>query len=192
MNKSLFERSIFLLSLVIKNSTMNWFPISNSTYVQISCVKYIPLLCPIWPQFIQKSSLFYQQKLGMIQTRVPNSKLCSFCRQSSIHSSANYIHCSGKLSVLISQFTVIHNSPQCTIDIQNIFPCVWLGLAVELSVFLWGSLIEWGLIGCQCNSVVVFTTNWKFRCCCIHCLFGVNEGQKLVYTHTFPFIPNWH
>ena len=47
------------------------FSISNSTYVQISYVKYIPLLCRIWPDFIQKSSLFYQQSLGMIQTRVP-------------------------------------------------------------------------------------------------------------------------
>ena len=42
-----------------------------------------------------------------------------------------------------------------------------------------------------CNSIVVFTTYWKFRCCCIHCLFGVNECQRLVYTHTFPFIPTW-
>ena len=42
-----------------------------------------------------------------------------------------------------------------------------------------------------CNSIVVFTTNWKFWCCCIHCLFGVNEYQQLVYTHTFPFIPTW-
>ena len=48
------------------------FSISTSTYVQISCVKYIPLLCRIWPDFIQKSSLFYQQSLGMIQTHVPN------------------------------------------------------------------------------------------------------------------------
>ena len=43
-----------------------------------------------------------------------------------------------------------------------------------------------------CNSIVAFTTNWKFWCCCIHCLFGVNECQWLVYTHTFPFIPTWH
>ena len=42
-----------------------------------------------------------------------------------------------------------------------------------------------------CSSIVVFTTNWKFWCCCIHCLFGVNECQWLVCTHTFPFIPNW-
>ena len=45
---------------------------------------------------------------------ITNSQFCSFCRQSSVHSSANYIHCSVKLSVLISQFTIIHNShPKC-------------------------------------------------------------------------------
>ena len=44
--------------------------------------------------------------------------------------------------------------------------------------------------GCYCKSIVVFTTYWKFRWCCIHCLFIVNECQWLVYTHTFPFIPN--
>ena len=68
---SLSEKCNVLFPLVINNSPMNRFPISNSTYVQISCVKYIPLLCRIWPDFIQKSSLFYQQSLGMIQTRVP-------------------------------------------------------------------------------------------------------------------------
>ena len=30
-----------------------------------------------------------------------------------------------------------------------------------------------------------------FWCCCIHCLFGVNEYQQFVYTHTFPFILTW-
>ena len=123
-NIPLFKKSNVLLSLVINNSPMNWFPISNSTYVQISCVKYIPLLCRIWPQFMQKISLFYQQSLGMIQTHVTNSQFCSFCRQSSIHSSANYIHCSVKLSVLISQFTIIHNShpkwfPICLIKLSG-------------------------------------------------------------------------
>ena len=73
-NKSLFEKCNVLLSLVINNSPMNRFPISNSTYVQISCVKYIPLLCRIWPDFVQKSSSFCQQSLGIIQTRVPNSQ----------------------------------------------------------------------------------------------------------------------
>ena len=72
-NKSLFKKSNVLLSLMSNNSPMNRISISNSTYVQISCVKYIPLLCRIWPTFKQKSSLFYQQSLGMIQ-RVPNSQ----------------------------------------------------------------------------------------------------------------------
>ena len=69
-NIPLFEKCNVLLSQVINNSPMNRIPISNSTYVQISCVKYIPLLCWMWPGFIQKSSLFYQQSLGMIQTCV--------------------------------------------------------------------------------------------------------------------------
>ena len=70
-NKSLFEKCNVLFSLMSNNSPMNRFSISNSTYVQISCVKYIPLLCRIWPTSKQKSSLFYQQSLGMIQTCVP-------------------------------------------------------------------------------------------------------------------------
>ena len=61
-NKSLFEKSNVLPSLMTNNSSMNRISISNSTYVQISCVKYIPLLCQIWPTFKQKSSLFYQTK----------------------------------------------------------------------------------------------------------------------------------
>ena len=79
-NKSLFEKCNFLLSLMTNNSSMNRIPISNSTYVQISCAKYIPLLCRIWPQLLQKSSLFYQQSLGMIQTRVPNSQFSLILR----------------------------------------------------------------------------------------------------------------
>ena len=41
-------------------------------------------------------------------------------------------------------------------------------------------------------TVVVFTTYWKSQCCCIHCLFGVNECWWLAYTHTIPFIPKWY
>ena len=78
-NKSLFEKSNVLHSLMSNNSPMNRISISNSTYVQISCVKYIPLLCWIWPTFKQKSSLFYQQCLGMIQC-VPNSQFSLILR----------------------------------------------------------------------------------------------------------------
>ena len=77
-NKSLFENPIFCYHwwLTIHQWTEFQYPIPipNSTYVQMSCVKYIPLLCRIWPTFKQKSSLFYQQSLGMIQTCVPNSQ----------------------------------------------------------------------------------------------------------------------
>ena len=113
-NKSLFEKSNVLLSLMTNNSSMNRISISNSTYVQISCVKYIPLLCRIWPTFKQKSSLFYQQSLGMIQTRVPNSNFPWFSVftwwQDQSYSSANYIHCSAKLSVTFT----IHCNSQCS------------------------------------------------------------------------------
>ena len=43
----------------------------------------------------------------------------------------------------------------------------------------------------DCNSIVAFTTYWKFWYCCTHCLFGVSECQQLVCTHMFPFIQNW-
>ena len=79
-NKTLFEKSNVLLSLMTNNSSMNRIPISNSTYVQISCGKYIPLSCQIWPDFKQKSSLFYQQSFGMIQTRVPISQFSLMTR----------------------------------------------------------------------------------------------------------------
>ena len=61
MNMSLSKKYNVLFSLMTNNSSMNRISISNSTYVQISCVKYIPLLCRIWPDFTQKSSLFCQQ-----------------------------------------------------------------------------------------------------------------------------------
>ena len=112
-NKSLFEKCNVLLSLITNNSSMNRIPISNSTYVQISGAKYIPLLCWIWPDFIQKSSLFYQQSLWMIQTRVLIHNIPWFSVftwwQDQSYSSANYIHCSTKLSVNFhnSQFTTV-------------------------------------------------------------------------------------
>ena len=102
-NIPLFEKCNVLLPLMTNNSSMNRIFNSKSTYVQISRDKYIPLLYQIWPDFIQKSSLFYQKSLGMIQTRVPNSQFPWWQDQS--YSSANYIQCSTKLSV------TFHNSP---------------------------------------------------------------------------------
>ena len=67
MNIPLFEKCNVLLSLMTNNSSMNRISVLDF----LPDVKYIPLLCWIWPTFQQKSSLFYQQSLGMIQTRVP-------------------------------------------------------------------------------------------------------------------------
>ena len=110
----LFKKYNVLLSLVINNSPMNRFPISNSTYVQNSCVKYIPLLCRIWPGFIQKSSLFYQQSLGMIQTLVPIFLKSPYSLDDKIRTTVQLITYTVPQNCLslftISQFTVIHNS----------------------------------------------------------------------------------
>ena len=50
-------------SLVINNSPMNRFPMSNSLHKsEIPVLSIIPLLCRIWPGFKQKSSLFLPTK----------------------------------------------------------------------------------------------------------------------------------
>ena len=110
MNIPLFEKCNVLLSLVINNSPVNRFPISNSTYVQIFCDKYIPLLCRIWPGFIQKSSLFYQQSVGMIQACVPNSQFSPFVDKAVLTVQLiTYTVLQNCLSLFhYSQFTVIH------------------------------------------------------------------------------------
>ena len=116
-NMPLSKKWNVLPSLVINNSPMNRSPISNSTYVQISCVKYIPLLCRIWPDFIQKSSLFYQQSLGMIQTRVPIFLKSPYSLVDKIRTTVQLItytvlqNCLSMFTIhRNSQFTVIHNS----------------------------------------------------------------------------------
>ena len=106
---SLFEKCNVLLSLVINKSPMNRFPISNSTYVQISCVKYIPLFCRIWPTFKQKSSLFYQQSLGMIQTRVPIFLKPPYSFDDKIRATVQLITYT-VLQNCLSLFTIRHNS----------------------------------------------------------------------------------
>ena len=115
--KSLFEKCNVLLSLMTNNSSMNRIPISNSTYVQISCAKYIPLLCRIWPDFIQKSSLFYQQSLGMIQTRVPNSLKSPYSLDDKIRATVQLITYTVPQNCLslftISQITLNTVPPLC-------------------------------------------------------------------------------
>ena len=92
-NIPLFEKCNVLLSQVINNSPMNRIPISNSTYVQISCTKYIPPLCWIWPQFMQKSSLLYQQSHGMIQTCIPTFLKSPYSLVDKIRTTVQLITC---------------------------------------------------------------------------------------------------
>ena len=66
----------------------------------------------------------------------------------------------------------------------------WFRIVLKL-IIPHGNEWQWKMYSFYCNSLVAFTPNWKFWCCCIHCLFGVNEYQWLVYTHTFPFIPKY-
>ena len=124
-NMSLSEKCNVLFPLVINNSPMNRFPISNSTYVQISCVTYIPLLCRIWPDFIQKSSLFYQQSLGMIQVLVP-----IFLK--SLYSLDDKI----RTTVQLITYTVPQNCLSLfTIHIQNCSIFVHFSSEAELQIF---------------------------------------------------------
>ena len=90
------------------NSPMNRPPISNSTYVQIPCVNYIPPLHRIWPGFIQKSSLFHQQSLGMTQTHVPIFFKSLYSLDDKIRTTVQPITCT-VLQNFLSLFTAIHN-----------------------------------------------------------------------------------
>ena len=124
-NKSLFEKCNDLISLMTNNSSMNRIPISNSTYVQFSCVKYIPLLCQTWPDFKQKSSLFYQQSLGMIQTCVPNYLKSPYSLDDKIRTTVQLITYTVPQNCL-SIFTIHH---------QNSSSFVWFSSEAELQIF---------------------------------------------------------
>ena len=72
----LFSQHNYWFTFTILDSDLcnQWMRVGTNIPILTICVKYIPLLCRIWPGFIQKSSLFHQQGLGMIQTHVTNSQ----------------------------------------------------------------------------------------------------------------------
>ena len=89
----------FLLSLVINNSSMKRFPMLIHFTNPKSCVKYIPLLCWIWPGFKQKSSLFLPKESWNDTNTCALIFLLDFSWWwDQNYSSANYMHCSTKLS----------------------------------------------------------------------------------------------
>ena len=162
-NKSLFEKSNVLFSLMTNNSSMNRIPISNSTYVQISCVKYIPLLCQTWPDFKQKSSLPYQQSLGMIQTCVPNYLKSLYSLDDKIRTTVQLITNTVPQNCL-SIFTIHHNS-QFTFN--TVLPLSKSAQQVSFRFFLEGRHLSKIQLGAN-------VTTWKrlylsFVCCCSWC-----------------------
>ena len=102
-NMSLSKKCNVLFALVTNNSPMNRFLMLNSSWCQ---------------NLVLSISLFSAESGQTSNRKVPcftNKVMCSrhvfqmhnfppFCGQSSIHSSANYMHCSIKLSV------TVHNS----------------------------------------------------------------------------------
>ena len=147
-NKSLSEECNVLFSLMSNNSPMNRIAISNSTYVQISCAKYIPLLCWIWPDFKQKSSLFYQQSLGMIQTRVPIFLNSPYSLDDKIRATVQLITYTVPQNCL-SIFT-IHNS-----QLFYLCPCQLRGWASDF--FLEGQHLSKIRLGANVTLIEFFT-----------------------------------
>ena len=135
-NKSLFEKSNVLLSLMTNNSSMNRISISNSTYVQISRVKYIPLLCWIWPQLQTEKFLVLPTK-SWNDTNT-SSKFTIFL--DSPYSLNDKIRATVQLITYtvpqncLSIFT-IHNS-----QLFYLCPCQLSGWVFRL--FCWGSSLE--------------------------------------------------
>ena len=134
-NKSLLKKNpmfCFYWWLTIHQWTE--FSISNSTYVHISPDKYIPLSCWILPDFKQKSSLFYQQSLGMIQTCVPNFPKSPYSLDDKIRTTVQLITYTVPQNCL-SIFTIQHNS-------QFNFKTVRFSSEAERQSFSWGSSLE--------------------------------------------------
>ena len=98
-----------------------------TSQIQNSCVEYIPLLCRIWPGFKQKSSLFLPTKSWNDTNTCALIFLLDFpWWWDQNYSSANYMHCSIKLSVTVHKFTISH---------PKLFPLAQLSLAAEPQTF---------------------------------------------------------
>ena len=129
MNKHCSKNAMFCFHWWLTIHQWTEFSISNSTYVQISCVKYIPLLCWAWPDFKQKSSLFYQQSLGMIQTCVPNYLKSPYSLDDKI-----------RTTVQLITYTVAQNCLSIfTIHHKNSSFFVWFSSEAELQIFFLSS-----------------------------------------------------
>ena len=106
-------------SLVINNSPMNRFPITNSLHKsKIPVLNIIPLLCRIWPGFKQKSSLFLPTKSWN------DTNMCAliFLLDDKIRTTVQLITCTVPQNCLslftISQFT-FKTFSTCPVELQT-------------------------------------------------------------------------
>ena len=130
-NKSLFEKSNVLPSLMTNNSSMNRISISNSTYVQISCVNYIPNLANI-----------QTEKFLVLPTKSWNDT--NTCSKFTIFLDSPYsLDDKIRATVQLITYTVPQNCLSIfTIHNSQLFylcPCQLRGWASDF--FSWGSLL---------------------------------------------------
>ena len=127
MNKSLFKKSNVLLSLMSNNSPMNRISISNSTYVQISCVKYIPLL---WPNLANIQT----EKFLVLPTKSWNDT--NTCSKFTIFLDSPYsLYDKIRATVQLITYTVPQNCQFSQFTIHNCSIFVRVSSEAELQIF---------------------------------------------------------
>ena len=108
-NMSLSEKCNVLFSLVTSNSPINRFSMLDFLPdVKIPMLHISLFSAESGQTLYRKVPCFANKVLEWYKHVFQIHNFLPFCRQSSVHSSANYIHCSIKLSVFISLFTVIY------------------------------------------------------------------------------------
>ena len=106
MNVPLFEKLIVLFSLTSDKQFTNE-QISNVKILLYPKfhIQYVPIYCWIWSQYMQQSSLFCQQSLGMIQTHVTILLKFPSLLDDKIRSTVQLITCT-VLQTCLSLFTI--------------------------------------------------------------------------------------
>ena len=157
------------------NSSMNRISISNSTYGQISCVKYIPLLCWIWP--------LQTEKFLVLPTKSWNdTNTCS--------KFTNFLDDKIRTTVQLITYTVPQNCLSLSTIHHNSQFTFRFSSEAELQIFV--------LEGRHLNKIRLGANVTLIRLIDTYLLFVVEfivilrliRIQQLVYPLTLSFIPN--
>ena len=105
-NMSLSKKCNVLFSLMSNNWPMNRFSMWNSSWCQNPVLSISLISAESGQTSYRKVPCFTKKVLEWYKHMFQMHNFPPFCRQSSVHSSAKYIHCSVKLSVFISLFTI--------------------------------------------------------------------------------------